>query len=116
MQRKLPKVTEVVEEGWESGLSPGPTFSPTERPSPGRSKVACLSDHSGLMKPPSGPPVCPDSSLSLRKPPSLPSLPRARAHAAYSQFNICAHPKSDYKAMQIIQHNSRGMSYIVIVT
>lgn len=102
----------MVEEGLESGPSPGPTFSSTERPSPSRSKVACLSDQRGLMRPPSGPAVCPDSSLSLRKPPSL---PRTRAHvarAAYSQFNICAPPKSAYKAMRIIQHNSRGICHI----
>lgn len=102
----------MVEEGLESGPSPGPTFSSTERPSPSRSKVACLSDQRGLMRPPSGPAVCPDSSRSLRKPPSL---PRTRAHVAktaYSQLNICAPPKSDYKAMRIIQHNSRGTCHI----
>lgn len=89
MQRKLPKVTKVVEEGWESGLRPGPTFSTTERPSPGRSKVAWLSDRHGLMRAPPVDPQGADSSLSLRKPPSLPSLPRTPACAAYSQLNIC---------------------------
>ena len=105
----------MEEEELKSGLSPGPTFSTTGRPSPSRSKVACLSDQMDLMRPPSGLPVCPDSSLSLRKPPSLLSLPRTWAHvakAAYSQFNICAHPESDYTAMHIIQHNSRGICHI----
>lgn len=75
MQRKLPKVTKVVEEGWESGLRPGLTFSTTERPSPGRSKVAWLSDRHGLMRPPQWTPSVPTHhSASENLHPCRPSL------------------------------------------
>ena len=98
--------------GSESGSSPGLTLSTTRRPSPGRSKGASLSDQTGLMRSPGGPSVCPDSSLSLRKPPPLPSLPCTWASGpktAYSQFNTRVLQKQITQRCRLIQRNSHGI-------
>lgn len=56
--------------------------------------------------------MCPDSSLSLRKPPPLPSLPCIWASGpktAYSQFNTRVLQKQITQPCRLIQRNSHGI-------
>ena len=65
------------------------------------------------MRSPSGLPVCPDSSLSLRKSPPSPSLPlHMGIHGpknVYSQFNTCVLQRQLTQPCRLIQHNSHGI-------